>query len=67
MIGRTTLREVREALAAARSGEAKPTPAASTVEELEGLARQLEGHAGESSEVLPVAGASTKAPPEEPD
>lgn len=66
MMGRTTLREVREALAAARSGEAKPTPVAPTVDELEALARLLEGHAGETSEASPVAGASAKAPPEGP-
>ena len=46
MMGRTTLREVRETLAAARSGQVKPASASPTVDELESLARLLE--AGES-------------------
>ncbi len=41
MIGRMTLREIREALAAARRGETQgPTPL--TADELEALARSLE-------------------------
>lgn len=47
MMGRTTLREIREALAAAKAGEAKPSPVASTAEELETLARSLEGQSNE--------------------
>ena len=45
MMGRMTLREVREALARARSGEARP-PSAPTVVELEELAQRLNGPGG---------------------
>jgi hypothetical protein len=48
MMGRTTLREVREALAAARSGQAKPPSASPTVDELESLVRLLEAGASET-------------------
>ena len=48
MMGRTTLREVREALAAARSGQAMPPSASPTVDELESLARLLEASVGET-------------------
>ncbi len=42
MMGRMTLREVREALAAARARGPKAPPTGPTVEELESLARLLE-------------------------
>jgi hypothetical protein len=46
MMGRMTLREVREALAAARAKKGAATPAAApTVRELESLARRLEREA----------------------
>lgn len=45
MIGRMTLQEVREALAAARATGAKVPATALTVEELESLARLLEREA----------------------
>jgi hypothetical protein len=41
-MGRMTLREVREALAAAKAGRTKAAARAPTVEELESLARLLE-------------------------
>ena len=47
MMGRMTLREVREALAAAKAKGAKASAAAPTVEELESLARLLEREAKE--------------------
>jgi hypothetical protein len=45
MMGRMTLREVREALAAAKAGETKAPATGPTVEELESLARILEREA----------------------
>jgi hypothetical protein len=45
MIGRMTLREVREALAAAKASGTKAPATAPTVEELESLARLLEREA----------------------
>ena len=45
MIGRMTLREVREALAAARARGTKAPATSPTVEELESLARLLEREA----------------------
>jgi hypothetical protein len=45
MMGRMTLREVREALAAAKARGTKAPPTAPTVEELESLARILEREA----------------------
>ena len=57
MMGRTTLREVREALAAARTGEAKPPSTSPTADELEALVRLLEGGASET----PTAGRSPSA------
>lgn len=45
MIGRMTLREVREALAAAKAGGGRASAASPTVEELESLARLLEREA----------------------
>lgn len=53
MMGRTTLREIKEALAAARVGQ--PTPLAV---ELESLARLLEGEPHSA----PAEGASTEDP-----
>jgi hypothetical protein len=46
MIGRMTLREVREALAAAKARGTEAPATAPTVEELESLARLLEREAG---------------------
>jgi hypothetical protein len=57
MMGRMTLREVREALAAAKARGAKASIAAPTVAELEALARLLEREA--------EAGAPTAGPPRE--
>jgi hypothetical protein len=51
MIGRMTLREVREALATARAREASASAASPTVEELESLARLLEREAEAGSAV----------------
>jgi hypothetical protein len=45
MMGRMTLREVRDALAAAKARRTKAPATASTVEELESLARLLEREA----------------------
>ena len=45
MMGRMTLREVREALAAAKARGTKASATAPTVEELESLARLLEREA----------------------
>jgi len=45
MMGRMTLREVREALAAAKARGTKAAATAPTVEELESLARLLEREA----------------------
>jgi hypothetical protein len=45
MMGRMTLREVREALAAAKATGAKASAPSPTVQELESLARQLEREA----------------------
>ena len=49
MMGRMTLREVREALAAAKAKGPKTPVAAATVEELESLARLLEREAETAS------------------
>ncbi len=57
MMGRMTLREVREALAAAKARGTKAAAAAPTVEELEALARLLEQEAKVGS---PAAGPSRK-------
>jgi hypothetical protein len=46
MMGRMTLREVREALAAAKARDGKAPATAPTVAELESLARLLEREAG---------------------
>ena len=54
MMGRMTLREIREALAAAKAKGTKASATAPTVEELESLARLLEREA------------ETAAPAEEP-
>lgn len=54
MMGRMTLREVREALAAAKAKATRAAATAPTVEELESLARLLEQEA------------QAEAPPEEP-
>jgi hypothetical protein len=62
MIGRMTLREIREALEAARRGETRG-PTALTVEELEALARTLEAQASATAAAPPAAGAPTEAPP----
>ncbi len=58
MIGRMTLREIREALEAARRGETKG-PTTLTVEELEALARSLEAQAS----ATPAAPPAEKAKP----
>jgi hypothetical protein len=62
MIGRMTLREIREALAAARRGEAKG-PTALTADELEALARSLEAQASAAPAPPPTAGAPPEPPP----
>ena len=54
MTGKATLREIREALAAARAGVEVPPSAPSVAEELEALARSLEASGGK----LPVPPAS---------
>jgi hypothetical protein len=54
MIGRMTLREVREAMAAAKASGAKGSVTAPTIQELESLARLLEREL--------EAGARTEAP-----
>lgn len=51
MIGRMTLREVREALASAKARGASASAAPPTVEELESLARRLEQEAEAGSAV----------------
>ena len=63
MMGRTTLREIREALAAAKAGEAEPAPAASTAEELDVLARSLKSQSKERPVAAPLASPPTEAPP----
>ena len=65
MMGRTTLREIREALAAARSAEVQLVPATPTVDELESLGRSLEGQESETPAPLRT-GASAQASPAEP-
>jgi hypothetical protein len=47
MTGRETLREIRDALAAARAGEWVPPSAPPVAEELEALARSLEKSGGQ--------------------
>ena len=66
MMGRATLREVREALAAARSGEAKPPSATPTADELASLAHLLKGDASETAAAPPTAGAAAEVQPEGP-
>ena len=66
MMGRTTLREVREALVAVRSGEASPPPVTSTAGELELLGRLLEADVSETPSASRMAGASAEVPHEEP-
>jgi hypothetical protein len=61
MIGRMTLREIREALEAARRGETKG-PTALTADELEALARSLETQASATPAAPPAAGAPSEAP-----
>jgi hypothetical protein len=58
MIGRITLREVREALAAAKARGAKASAPSPTIQELETLARLLEREleAGARTEVSPNEG-----------
>ena len=64
MMGSTTLREIREALAAVRSGEAT-TSATTPAAELESLALLLEGELSQMPSA-PMAKASTKMPQEGP-
>lgn len=61
MMDRTTLREVKEALAAARLGESKPTATPMTAE-LEALAEALKSEVRNS----PLEGDSVESPTEEP-
>ena len=63
MTGRETLREIREALAAARSGERVPPSAPAVAEELEALARSLETSRGEPP--VPPASVPTETPAED--
>ncbi len=56
------LREVREALAAARAGEANPPSATPTADELEALVRSLQADAS-APPALPVAGVPAETPP----
>ena len=60
MMGRMTLREVREALAAAKARGTKAPATAPTVEELESLARLLEreAEAAAPAEEPPLEGAA---------
>lgn len=63
MMGRTTLQEVRDALAAARTGEPKsPTTVAG---ELEALGRLLKGHADGKPISPPTPGTPVEPPPAE--
>jgi hypothetical protein len=62
MIGRMTLREIREALAAARRGETR-SPTTLTADELEALARSLEAQASATPAAPPASDAPTEAPP----
>ena len=62
MMGRTTLREIREALAAAQTGEGKsPPPPLAT--ELESLARLLEYQANVTPAGPPTPGPTAEVPP----
>jgi hypothetical protein len=61
MMGRTTLREIRDALTAARRGGGKPTPPTPTAEELEALAQTLKGSAAEMT-ADPTAKATGEQP-----
>jgi hypothetical protein len=63
MTGRETLREIREALAAARAGERVPPSAPAVAEELEALARSLEASGGKPP--VPPARVPTVTPPED--
>lgn len=63
MTGRSTLREIREALAAARAGEQLPPSAPAVAEELEALARSLEESRGKPP--VPPASAPAETPTED--
>ena len=63
MTGRTTLREIREALAAARAGVEGPPSAPAVAEELESLARSLEVSRGKPP--VPPASVPTETPAED--
>ena len=54
MMGRTTLREIREKLAAARNGKPSAIPATSPVGELEALAKLLEEQRDERAKDTPT-------------
>ena len=63
MTGQATLREIREALAAARAGVEVPPSAPAVAEELEALARSLEASAGMPS--VPPTSVPTETPAED--